>query len=60
MRFRCERRLSQPSRLRLIRKAPSLARIFETRDLSIEEKAARWKWKKSRSNCADGTPCCLL
>jgi hypothetical protein len=30
-----------PSRLTLIRKAASLVRIDETRDLNIEEKAAR-------------------
>jgi hypothetical protein len=33
------------SRLRLIRNAAALARIDETRDLSIEEKVARRKWK---------------
>ncbi len=33
--------IDSPSRLRLIRKATDLTRIDETRDLSIEEKAAR-------------------
>ena len=33
--------IDAPSRLRLIRKATALARIDETRDLSIDEKAAR-------------------
>jgi hypothetical protein len=36
-----------PSRLRLTRKATTLARIDETRDLSLEEKAARRKWKNA-------------
>ncbi len=36
--------IGAPSRLRLIRKAAALARIDETRDLSIEEKAARRKF----------------
>ena len=45
-----------PSRLRLIRKAAALARMFPHFDLSIEEKAARRKWKNPRSNCADWTP----
>ena len=35
--------IGAPSRLRLIRKAAALARILETRDLSIEEKAAARK-----------------
>ena len=35
------------SRLRLIRKTEALAKIKLTRDLSIEEKAARRKWKNS-------------
>jgi hypothetical protein len=34
-----------------------LARIDETRDLSIEEKAARQKWKNAPIfDCADSTP----
>jgi hypothetical protein len=37
--------IGTPSRLRLIRKTTALVRIDETRDLSIEEKAARRKWK---------------
>ena len=37
--------IGAPSRLRLIRKAAALAEIKLTRDLSIEEKAARRKWK---------------
>jgi hypothetical protein len=39
--------IGAPSRLRLIRKAAALARIDETRDLIIEEKATRRKWKNS-------------
>jgi hypothetical protein len=32
-------------------------RIDETRDLNIEEKAARWKWKNTPiCDCADWTP----
>jgi antitoxin (DNA-binding transcriptional repressor) of toxin-antitoxin stability system len=46
-----------PSRLRLISKAVALARIDETRDLSIEEKTARRKWKNAPIfDCADWTP----
>ena len=46
--------IGAPSRLRLIRKAATLARIDETRDLSIEEKAARRKWKNAPMfDCAD-------
>ena len=48
--------IGAPSRLRLIRKAAALARIDETRDLSIEEKAARRKWKNAPIfDCADST-----
>jgi hypothetical protein len=36
--------IAAPSRLRWIRKTAALAKIDETRDLSIEEKAARRKW----------------
>ncbi len=39
--------IGAPSRLRLIRKAVVLARIDETRDLIIDEKAARRKWKNT-------------
>ncbi len=39
--------IGTPSRLRLIRNAAALARIDETRDLSIDEKAARRKWKNA-------------
>ena len=35
------------SRLRLIRNVVALPRIDETSDLSIEEKAARRKWKNA-------------
>ena len=35
--------IGAPSRLRLIRKAGALVRINKTRDLSIDEKAARRK-----------------
>ena len=45
-----------PSRLRLIRKAVALGRMFPHFDVSIEEKAARRKWKNPRSNVADWTP----
>jgi hypothetical protein len=45
------------SRLRFIRKSDALARIDETRDLTIEEKAARRKWKNTPIfDCADWTP----
>jgi hypothetical protein len=37
--------IGTPSRLRVRRKAATLAIIKLTRDLSIEEKAARRKWK---------------
>ena len=49
--------IGAPSRLRLIRKAAALARIDEKRDLIIEEKAARRKWKNAPIfDCADWTP----
>jgi hypothetical protein len=47
--------IGDPSRLRLIRKAAALARIFPTLDLSTEEKAARRSWKSPRSVCASCT-----
>jgi hypothetical protein len=46
--------IGAPSKLRLIRNAAALARIDETRDLSMEEKAARRKWKNAPMfDCAD-------
>jgi hypothetical protein len=49
--------IGTPSRLRLIRNVAALARIDETRDLSIEEKDARRKWKNAPIfDCADWTP----
>ncbi len=39
--------IAAPSRLRLIRKDTVFARFDETRDLNIEEKAARRKWKNA-------------
>ncbi len=49
--------IGSPSRLRLIRKAEALAKIKLTCDLSIEEKAARRKWKNPPLvDCADWTP----
>jgi hypothetical protein len=47
--------IGAPSKLRLIRKTTDLTRIFETRDLSIEEKVVRRKWKKPRSNWIEET-----
>jgi hypothetical protein len=41
VRGECEDVIDTPSRLRLIRKAAALVRIFPTLDLNIEEKAAR-------------------
>jgi hypothetical protein len=38
-----------PSRLRLIRNVVTLVRIDETRDLNMEEKAARRKWKNAKT-----------
>jgi hypothetical protein len=38
--------IGTPFRFRLIRKTVVLARIDETCDFSIEEKATRRKWKK--------------
>ena len=37
--------IGSPSRLRLIRKSAGLARMFPHFDFSIEENAARRKWK---------------
>ena len=49
--------MDDPSRLRLIRKAEASAKIKLTRDLRIEEKAARRKWKNPPTVCcADWTP----
>ncbi len=46
--------IGAPSRLRLIRNAAALARIDETRDLRMEEKAPRRKWKNAPMfDCAD-------
>ncbi len=45
-----------PSRLRLICNAAALARIDETRDLSMEEKAARRKRNMPRCVCESWTP----
>ncbi len=46
--------IGAPSKLRFTRKAEALAMIFPTLDLSIEEKAARRKWKNPpKFDCAD-------
>jgi len=46
-----------PSRLRLIRKSGTLAKIKLTRDLNIEEKTARRKWKNPPLvDCENWTP----
>jgi hypothetical protein len=40
--------IGAPSQLKLIRNAAVVTRIDETRDLSMEEKAARRKWNMTR------------
>ena len=48
--------IGAPSNLSVIRRAAALVRMFPTRDLSIEEKVVRWKWKNPQSCCASWTP----
>jgi len=48
--------IDAPSRLRLIRKATTLARRFPVFEFMFEKNAVRRWWKNPRCDYADGTP----
>ena len=48
--------IGAPSIFKLIRKAAALVRVLPTFALSLEENAARWKWKSPLVDCASWTP----